>query len=181
VVGADLLFQGEFLAEGTTLQRTRQVENPREAAAYTFGYNATLFAQRTHDVLTLIAFAKQRINAPVDLIGLEGAGPWAAAARAEAGNVIARAAIDTGGFRFGEVPEIHHPSFLPGGAKYGDVMGMLAVAAPGELWVAGEDAQTSQLVAAAYRACSKEEALTRFDGPTAKRTAAAVDWLLDRR
>ena len=39
---ADLLYQGEFLPEGGTVEQTRVVDNPREAAAYTFGYNPSL-------------------------------------------------------------------------------------------------------------------------------------------
>ena len=83
VVGADLLYQGEFLADGQPVTQTRRVKNPREAAAFTFGYNHTLFAQRVHDVLTLIAFARQQEPKPttVALVGLDGAGPWATAAR----------------------------------------------------------------------------------------------------
>ena len=33
---------------------------------------------------------------------------------------------------------IHDPDFLPGGAKYDDLPGMLAVAAPAPLFLAGE-------------------------------------------
>ena len=53
VVGADLIYQGEFLAHGQTLDKTRRVENPREAAAYTFGYNPAVFAQRVQDVVSV--------------------------------------------------------------------------------------------------------------------------------
>jgi hypothetical protein len=60
VVGADLLYQGEFLPPGETFDTTPRVDNPREAAAYTFGYNHSVFAGRVHDVLTLVAFARQR-------------------------------------------------------------------------------------------------------------------------
>ncbi|MEQ1850298.1 MAG: acetylxylan esterase, partial [Chthoniobacteraceae bacterium] len=58
VLGADLLFQGEFLADGQPVKQTRLVKNPREFAGYTFGYNHALFAQRTHDVLTLVKFLR---------------------------------------------------------------------------------------------------------------------------
>ena len=50
VVGADLLFQGEFLKRGESLEQTRVVPRWREYAGYTFCYNYSLFAQRTHDV-----------------------------------------------------------------------------------------------------------------------------------
>ena len=46
VVCADLLFQGDFLEDGEPVKQTRVVANPREFAAFTFGYNHGLFAQR---------------------------------------------------------------------------------------------------------------------------------------
>ncbi len=44
VVAPDLLFQGEFLADGQPLAAARRVDNPREFAGYTWGYNQTLCA-----------------------------------------------------------------------------------------------------------------------------------------
>ena len=60
VIGADLLYQGEFLADGKVLTRTPRVKNPREAGAYTFGYNHAILVQRVHDVLSLVKFAGSR-------------------------------------------------------------------------------------------------------------------------
>ncbi|HWN95984.1 MAG TPA: acetylxylan esterase, partial [Methylomirabilota bacterium] len=54
VIGVDLLYQGEFLADGKPLARTPRVKNPREAAPYTFGYNHALFVHRVHDVLSVV-------------------------------------------------------------------------------------------------------------------------------
>ena len=59
--------------------------------------------------------------------------------------------MDTAGFRFGQVSAIHDPDFLPGGAKYDDLPGMLAVAAPAPLFLAGEGDALPELVASAYR------------------------------
>ena len=42
---------------------------------------------------------------------------------------IDRAAIHVGDFRFGKVLDLRSPDFLPGGAKYGDVPGLLALGA----------------------------------------------------
>lgn len=179
VLGVDLIYQGEFLADGKPLEKTRRVENPREAAAYTFGYNRTVFAQRVHDVLSTVRFAKSRRDGTaVYLVGLDGAGPWAAAALAQADNTVAKAAIDTGAFRFGNVLDIHSPDFLPGGAKYFDLPGMIALAAPTPLWLAGEGATAPNVVAAAYQATGAPQALTLADGDAAKRTDKAVQWLL---
>ena len=73
VMGVDLLGQGEFAPDGAPITQTRRVKNPREAAAYTFGYNHALFAQRVHDVLTAITFLGSQ-GTEVWLAGLDGAG-----------------------------------------------------------------------------------------------------------
>lgn len=179
VIGVDLLYQGEFLADGKPLEETGRVDNPREAAAYTFGYNHSVFAQRTHDVLSVIQFAKfgREESSKVFLLATEGAGPWAAAARAVAAGAVDRAAIWTGGFRFGAVTAIHSPDFLPGGAKYDDLPGMLAVAAPGPLWLAGESEPSAFVVAAAY-AAADAQAKFRFVEKDAASPESAVAWLL---
>ena len=122
VLGLDLLYQGEFLADGKPVEKTRRVKNTREAAAYTFGYNHTLFQQRVHDILSGIAFLRHRgkEGARVRLVADAGAGHWLACARAVSGNAVTSEPIDVGTFRFADVRDIHSPDFLPGGAKYLD-------------------------------------------------------------
>jgi len=173
VIGVDLLYQGEFLKDGKALDKARKVENPREFAGYTHGFNHSLFARRVHDILSVIDFVHdhERKSDSIDLVGLKGAGHWAAAARAVAGGVVTRAAIDTDGFRFLQVNDIRDVDFQPGGAKYDDLPGMLAVAAPGELWLAGEGEKGDKIVNASYaRAAGK---LTLGDGSA----AGALEWL----
>ncbi|OGV75329.1 MAG: acetylxylan esterase [Lentisphaerae bacterium RIFOXYB12_FULL_65_16] len=178
VIGVDLLYQGKFLKDGKPLTQTRRVDNPREAPAFTFGYNHALFAQRVHDILSVVAFAQGRGATRIDLVGLAGAGPWVAAARAQCGNAVTGAAIDTGGFRFGKVLDVHSPDFLPGGAKYGDLPGMLALNAPGQLWLAGEDDAGFAFVQKQYSLARAKKALTRFTGAPTDAPAAAVEFLL---
>jgi hypothetical protein len=134
VLGLDLLYQGEFLTEGKPLAQTPRVKNPREAGAYTFGYNPAVFVQRVHDVLTAVRYIRghDRPSKRLSLIALDGMGPIAAAARAQAGGAFDRAAIHVGSFRFGQVLDLRSPDFLPGGAKYGDVPALLALGS-GEL------------------------------------------------
>jgi len=180
VVGADLLFQGEFLADGRPVTRTRAVKNPREFAGYTFGYNSALFAQRTQDVLTLVKFLRQGRGGAqpnpsvVAVAGFGGTGPLVAAARALAGGAIDRAAVATAGFRFGQLLDFRDPRFLPGGAKYLDLPGLLALGAPHPLWVAGEVTKPA-IAAEAYRAPSQ---FVTYTGSVGGEAAAAVDWLL---
>lgn len=182
VIGADLLFQGEFLTGGQPVKQTRTVANPREFAGYTFGYNPSLFAQRTHDVLTLVKLLRssgiggQPKVALVEVAGFGIAGPILAAARAVSGDAISRAAVDTGGFRFGQLLDFRDPQFLPGGAKYLDLPGFLAVSAPQPLWLAGEGKEPA-LVSDVYRSNGQAKQLTAFTGEASKMEAAVAKWL----
>jgi len=180
VVGVDLFMQGEFLADGKPVTQTRKVDNPREFAGYTFGYNHSLFAQRVHDLLTAIAFVQNHERKPeqIDLIGFGAAAPWVAAARSQAGNAVSKVAVDTKGFRFASLADYHDPQFLPGGAKYGDVPGLLGLAAPGELWVAGETAESTSLASAVYKAAGAEQKLQLSTAKDNEAVAAATAWLL---
>jgi dienelactone hydrolase len=177
VAGVDLLFQGEFLQDEKVTQN-RVVKNPREFAGYTYGYNHALIAQRAHDVLTMLAFAKNHPDKPqrIDLVALDGTAPIAALARALAGDAVHSAAINTNGFRFAAVDDYRSVNFLPGGAKYGDVPALLALGSTGSLWVGGEKPDALQLTSAAYRAAGDEKKLTiAQDG---KSLEAALEFLL---
>jgi dienelactone hydrolase len=182
VVGVDLLFQGEFLADGKPVTTTRRVKNPRESAAYTFGYNPSLFAQRVHDVLSTIAWLRQSPAwKSVDLVGLGAAGPWAAAARAQAGAAVTSAAIDTRGFRFGQVSELQDVMFLPGVAKYADILGLLRLGAPSRLWVAGESAAAKAALQGDYAAAGVPSNLAADEGALGSPGERAVAWLVGSR
>lgn len=130
VCGIDMFMQGEFLRDGKALTKTALVKNGREAAAYTFGYNRTLFVQRLHDVMTTIKLVQTDGHGAqkIDLIGLGGAGHWAAAANYAAGDAIDRTVIETGDFAFIKLRDIRDPDFLPGGAKYGDLPSLVTLA-----------------------------------------------------
>lgn len=178
VLGADLLFQA-----GEPVTQTRVVENPREFAGYTFGYNHALFAQRAHDVLTIVQALRQPGVGPcpnpkgVAVAGWGGIGPIVVAAGALAGEAIDRVAADTQGFRFGKLLNYRHPMFLPGGAKYLDLPGLIALGAPRPLWLAGES-ETPAVVAKAYGVASPPEALATFTGDASQKETDAVGWLL---
>ncbi|MBI1900856.1 MAG: acetylxylan esterase [Planctomycetia bacterium] len=183
VAGLDLLYQGEFLADGQPLERARLLGSGRDAwknyAGYTFGYNQSLFAQRTSDVLTLISWCRNHENGvqKVQLVGLDGAGVWAAAARAIAGPAVDKAAIDTAGFRFASLTSSDDLNFLPGSVKYGDVPAILALSAPHPLWVSGEK-ELPELVTKAYRAAGQPKNVSTYAGAQDGEAAAAVEWLM---
>ncbi len=178
VAGVDLLFQGEFLAPSQPVAKNRHVSNNREFAGYTYGYNHSLVAQRAHDVLTMLAIIQyddQKAEG-VTVVALNGTAPIAALAASQAAATNANLAIDTHGFQFGQVSDYLDASFLPGGAKYGDLPGILSLATGGKLWLAGESDQSAALVKSAFAAAGKSGDLTLAGE---KGTAeAAIDWLV---
>ena len=181
VIGVDLFEQGEFLKDGKPVTQTRRVNNPREFGGYTLGYNPALFAQRVHDVLTVIKYAKSRPNHPETLVlaGLGGAGPWVAAAVAQARDVVDAVVVDTGGFRFGKILDLRDPNFLPGGAQYWDLPGLIALGAPVKYWVAGETGQTLELVKAIYEKAGADRGLTVFTGDRTQAREAGIRWIVE--
>ena len=181
VMGVDLFEQGEFLKDGQPVTQTRRVKNPREFGGYTFGYNPTLFAQRVHDILTVIKYAKNRTDSPATLVvaGLGGAGPWVAAAVAQAREAVDAAVVDTGGFRFGKILDLQDVSFLPGGAKYGDLPGIIALGAPVKYWVAGETEPTLELVKAMYEKAGADRHLALFKGERTQAREAGIRWVME--
>lgn len=182
VVGIDLLYQGDFLADGKPLVETPIVANPREFAGYTFGYNHALFAQRTHDVLTAIHFLRTaKIGdhpnpSSISIVALDRVGPIAVAARAIAGDAIEKSAINTTGFRFGKVLNYRDVDFLPGGSKYLDLPGMLIAVPTKPLWLAGES--TVPTVVAEVFKTSYRQNLEVYTGEKTEEEMSAVSWLL---
>jgi dienelactone hydrolase len=168
--GVGVLTADLFLQDDKSLKQTRVVAGPREVPAYTFGYNHAVFAQRVHDVMTITSYllskrdASQPAVKKVSLAGFGKMGAIAAAVSASTSGAIAKTAVDTAGFRFGQLLDYRDPMFLPGGAKYLDVPGLLCVASAHPLWVAGEKDATLFPAATPH-----------LDGTDAKTAAAA--WL----
>ena len=179
VLSADLLYQGEFLSSGKPLTQARASTNPRAFSGFTFGYNHPLFAQRVHDILTLISFARsdQYGAKQIHLVGVNGAGPWVAAAKAVTGNQVDTAAIDTGGFRFANLPSYRDMNFLPGAVKYGDLPALLALSAPKWLWIGGETDESLGIVTAAYTAAGQLQHLNIHERKQQDVSARIVQWL----
>ena len=134
----------------------------------------SLFAQRVHDVLTLIAFVNQDDHGAKDihLIATGSAGPVAAAARFQSGKVVSKAVIDTAGFRFVELESWKHPQFLPGAVRYGDLPGLLALNAPEALCLLGEGETVPELTARIYKIRGKAGSVITRPG-----LAEGLKWL----
>jgi hypothetical protein len=183
VASVDLFKQGEFLKPGEEFETTGKVANPREAAAYTFGYNNSVFVQRVHDLMSVVKFCGDYEKHPakkVHLLALDQAGPIAAVARGALQESVDAAAINTHQFRFANVDDIHSANFMPGGAKYLDLPGFLAMSAPNRLWLVGEGDHAkasagAKLVEQVFRAADAESQLQLGDDASA---AKAVDWIM---
>lgn len=169
VGSVDLLLTGEFTSDGKPVTESPRVNNPREFAGYTMGYNHPLFAQRVHDVLTLLSSAvfHERRPAKVHLVGLNGAAAQVVCAAALAGRHVASLAVDTQKFRFRTITEIRDPDLLPGAVKYGDLPAMLALCAPVPAGVASETAQSAALAETVYKAASSPLQLLAGTAPEA--------------
>lgn len=182
ILAIDCFSQGEFLPGDAPVTQTRRVSNPREFAAFTFGYNRALFSQRVHDTLTAIRYfvtRPHRTPFPTQLVAFGMAGPIAAAARAVAGDAVEGAVIDTNGFEFADVTQIQDPNFLPAAAKYGGVAGLLALAAPGRSCVVHKGPDAPELARASYVNIQAGHGLVHMP-PSDSVRSAAIEWLLNR-
>ncbi len=106
------------------IDRNPLVQNPRESAAYTYGYNHSLFARRVHDALTLIEFCRTRDQYPAASVRLIARGPHAAVGVATAflaRDILAGADVEPTDFLFAEAVDFQDIRFLPGAIKYGDL------------------------------------------------------------
>jgi hypothetical protein len=141
---------------------TNRLVTNRNAAAYTFGYNAPLVVERARRVIAALGAARKAAGTlPVTLVALDAQStPWAALAAASAPELVDRAAFVTDGFRFATVTSMEDAAFLPGSVKYGDLPALLAMLAPKPLWIAGESAEQTSLVRDVYRAAGAPKALT---------------------
>ncbi|HEV7869605.1 MAG TPA: hypothetical protein VGO90_18080 [Chthoniobacteraceae bacterium] len=173
VIGVDLFMQGEFLPAGSAAANNRVVKNPREAPAYTYGYNHALFAQRVQDVAWLVDWLR-RNGQEVSISALDSTGPIAAGARALKGDAIRAAALHTNGFRFGALQDWRDANFLPAAARYGDLPGLLAVGAPLPTYVSGEAGLP--LTFAGYQAHGAENQFIKAEAGASP--AAAITWLI---
>jgi len=118
VLAPDLYLQG-----GTKVSRTRRVKETRAVPAYTFGYNDALVAQRAHDVELLTIYARQTFRGQLAVVSAGDASISAVLAGYHQAPDAAYFA--TAGFRFAQLKDVHDLQFLPGGAKYGDLPGLI--------------------------------------------------------
>ncbi|MFN4261126.1 MAG: alpha/beta hydrolase family protein [Gemmataceae bacterium] len=171
ILALDVLGTGEF---GTW---TTQPVNA-DYAGYTYGYNRTLLANRVHDILTALAYARnQEDTTTLHLIGFDKAGPWVVLARALSGDAVTRTAANLNSFRFEQVQTTADEMMLPGALKYGGLPAFAALCAPGELYLHGtRDTGTAALTKAAYAAAGQPDRLRQSEDQVSP--ARLIAWLL---
>ncbi|QDS86903.1 Acetyl xylan esterase (AXE1) [Rosistilla ulvae] len=136
--------------EGTKQKLVRQ---DRLAACFTYGYNRALLLRRAKSLLTLAQFMRNHDRTPkqIQMDGLGEAGPIVAVAGAVAGPLVDGCRINRGDFRFQDVANIADANFVPGGARYLDLPGILALHAPRPLEVHGGAKGTFDATEAQYK------------------------------
>ena len=161
----DLLGQGTFTKDGDTMVKAKLVDYGdgrdawQQSLSYTYGYNFPVFSKRVHDILTATAVVQQKYGGKIVLAGLNGAGHYAAAARAIAPDAYDELIVETGGFRFANIESLDDIDMVPGAVKYGDLPGILALSAPNKTTIHGEKPENLKSVQAAYAAAGKNENL----------------------
>ncbi len=117
-------------------------------SGYTYGFNHCLFVQRTHDLLSVIEHVGE--DDEICMIGRgKVAGPLVAAACSQAVQSVKRCVVDPKGFRFSLIDRHDDPMFVPGAVKYLDLDGLMSLAAPVQLVIAGENYPVTRRVYAA--------------------------------
>lgn len=141
--------------DGTASSFPRFVPTDRDIASYTFGYNRCLVAQQTCDILTMISALQARYPGLEQITICASGEPAVACALSTAYlRDVEKYAfmIQSNGFRFKSLLDWHDRRFVPGGGRYGDLDGFLALAAPCKMLLVGETPDAIPLVCSAYQA-----------------------------
>jgi hypothetical protein len=167
----------EVLRTGATAEAPPMPIN-KGYAGYTFGYNRSLLANRVHDILSALAFARGLPQVKeCHLLGFGKAGPWVVLARGLSGDAVNRTAADLDQFRFESILSIDDDMLLPGAVKYGGLPVLAALAAPYELYLHNtKNAGSDTWLRAAYTAAGQPGNLSWRSEPAS--TEQVVSWLL---
>jgi hypothetical protein len=170
ILAVDVLLTGEY-------QPAREMPVDKNYAGFTFGYNRPLLANRVHDILTAVAYAKGRQEVKtVHLVGFDKAGPWVVLARALCGDAVGRTAADLARFDFSGVTATNDEMMLPGALKYGGLPVVAGLCAPAELYLYNHGEQGSPRPDSAYKAAGAGDRLRQEATPATP--AAVLAWLL---
>jgi dienelactone hydrolase len=147
-------------------------------AGFTFGYNRSLLANRVHDILTAVAYARKQDGVKkVHLVGFGEAGPWVVMARGLCGDAVAKTAVDMNQFRFQNILTMYDPMLQPGALKYGGTPAFAALCAPHPLYLYNtQGVDANGWIAAAYQSSGQGQAVRQETKKASMEDA--VTWLL---
>ncbi len=172
----------EVFRTGASAKAERPTTNMKVAslayAGYFYGYNRALIAERVHDILTAVAYAKANDKVKsISIVGFENAGPWVMLASGLCGDTIVRTAADVNGFNFGSIADFDHENMLPGALKYGGLLTLASIIAPNELYLHNtKGAGSSAHLQAAYQVSRLAEKLQQVESRSDP--VAVVNWIL---
>jgi hypothetical protein len=157
----------------STGPRPRSNPNP-PYAAYTLGYERSVIANRVHDLLTALGTAQAMSkDGSVKVIAFKDSGPAALLACAIASHHVSRAAIDLNQFDFDQITSDSDPMLLPGGLKYGGILGFVPLCNSGATLLCNA------------RMSGNTDRPTRTPGvtidPQPRDNSKLVDWILDSK
>ncbi len=128
---------GAWLEPGGTPRARIDTERHADYAGYSLAYNRPLVAERVHDVLTAIAWARAQDGArEIVLVGLGDAASWVWLARTQAGESIARTILERAGDPW-SVTSAADPELLPGIGRYRGEHDLAPLVFPGEVVLFG--------------------------------------------
>jgi hypothetical protein len=147
-------------------------------AGFTFGYNRSLLANRIHDILTAVAYARKQDGVKkVHLVGFGEAGPWVVLARGLCGDAVAKTAADMNQFRFQNILTMYDPMLQPGALKYGGMPALTALCAPHPLFVYNmQGVDANGWIAAAYQSSGQGQNVRQETKKASMEDA--LSWLL---
>ena len=170
VISADLFLTGEFKPAHPAGSAEYEKQ---QYAGFLYGYNRSLLANRIHDLLTVISYARHwNQTKELDLVAFDRSGPAALLARALAGDAVRRAAIDIDGFDFHQLTDPLDPMMLPGALKYGGIAGFLPLCQQGQTLLTG--LRPSAMADRASGTTALQLRPDRLD------SAAVLQWLMNR-
>jgi dienelactone hydrolase len=166
VLAPDVFLKGELVPPKEGAGAPVDPKRHKDYSGYTFGYNRTVIANRAHDILTAVGYARSVPGAhTVHLAGLGEAGLWTLLARGLAGPSVGRTLATRPSFDFSEIKDRDDPRLLPGGVKYGGWGAFAALCAPGEVRILG-DGDLPEVLLSAYQAGGIEPSLVRLAAAT---------------
>ena len=191
VLGVDLLYQGEFLADGKPLKKTRRVSTPPDSATPLASPTATICRCLLSACTTCSPRSLPRPQCGTRRLALggwksgksfwsgwTGAGPGLRRPQRSRRSPSAPRRSTRPAFVSPRCASIDDPDFMPGGAKYLDVPGLLALCSPLRLWVAGERDNPPPLVKSVYETLGKSQRLTISEARAEDRPLEAATWIL---